>query len=151
MFTFDGLDKIKEVLFGNSTKQELRLQILSDIYESIVLAGGTDEMIDNYINVTYLPLVQDVTLTDIYEKLMPNPRDEQGNIIPARYLYGPVVIQAFLTRLLAVDIVRCLNTVMELEREAEEEEEAKRVARQKQQEYLNRLKGTDDDNTETEE
>ncbi len=40
---------------------------------------------------------------------------------------------------------------MELEREAEEEEEAKRVARQKQQEYLNRLKGTDDDNTETEE
>lgn len=144
LFTIDGLSHARRLTITHPVKSELRLQILSDLYEALILAGATPEMIINHIQMVFDAIVKDTNLYTIYKDIIP-PHVHGERLLSVLEIYGPLFIQVFILKSVGLVLLRAIESDMLKESEEAQELELEHIRRKKLEEYtkgLNNVENT---------
>lgn len=144
LFTIDGLSHARRLTITHPVKSELRLQILSDLYEALILAGATPEMIINHIQMVFDAIVKDTNLYTIYKDIIP-PHVQGERLLSVLEIYGPLFIQVFILKSVGLVLLRVIESDMLKESEEAQELELEQIRRKKLEEYTKGL--NNDENT----
>ena len=146
LFTIDGLTQARRLTITHPVKSELRLQILSDLYEALILAGATPEMIINHVQMVFDAIVKDTNLYTIYKDIIP-PHMRGDRLLNVLEIYGPLFIQVFILKSVGLTLLRVIEMDMLKESEEAKELELEKLRRKKLEEYMKGL--NNDENTAT--
>ena len=147
LFTIEGLTTVRRMIITNTLKSELRLEMLSTIYESLLLAGATREMLIGHIQSIFDTIIQDVNLYEIYKDIIP-PHVEKDRLKGVYEIYGPLIMQVFIAKVIGLNIISAIEPDLIKERDDAIAKEAEAKRKEKMAEFYKKYQEESESNDE---